>query len=157
MLTFPPYLMNTVSYGLKEITMRLSTTTAEGLGAQFQRNGMTLYLASGELRIENPCSGLRSLLALLATAAAFAWFQPGAWWRKAALFLAGVPIAVLGNAVRITLLIVVGHYTSVAQVSGKLHDWSGYVIYAAALGVLLLMRRLLTPRVAPLPALAEAA
>jgi exosortase len=146
MLTFPPFVMNTLSYGLKEITMRLSTAAADALGAQFQRSGMTLYLAGGELRIENPCSGLRSLLALLATAAVFAWFQPGAWWRRVALFLSGVPIAVAGNAVRITLLILVANYSSVAQATGRLHDWSGYFVYAAALAALFAMRSLLAPR-----------
>jgi exosortase len=151
MLTFPPFVMNTLSYGLKEITMRLSAGAAEALGAQLRRSGMAFYLTGGELRIENPCSGLRSLLALLATAAAFAWFQPGAWWRRLALFLSGVPIAVAGNALRITLLILVAHYGSVRQATGRFHDWSGYFVYAAALGALFGMRALLAPRGARAP------
>ncbi|TMQ72665.1 MAG: exosortase/archaeosortase family protein [Candidatus Eisenbacteria bacterium] len=148
MLTFPPFVMNTLSYGLKEITMRLSTAASEALGAQFQRSGMTLYLAGGDLRMENPCSGLRSLLAMLATAAAFAWFQPGAGWRRLLLFLSGIPIAVAGNALRITALILVAHYAGVKQATGRFHDWSGYFVYAAALGALFAARALLTPRTA---------
>src|SRR5207247_533682 len=113
------FVMNTLSYGLKEITMRLSTAASEALGAQFQRSGMTLYLAGGDLRMENPCSGLRSLLAMLATAAAFAWFQPGAGWRRLLLFLSGIPIAVAGNALRITALILVAHYAGVKQATRR--------------------------------------
>src|SRR5689334_10076010 len=93
MLTFPPLLMNQISYALKEITVRVSTRAAEALGVTLQRSGMTLYLASGELRMENPCSGLRSLLALLATGAVFAWLQPGGGWRRALILLSAVPIA----------------------------------------------------------------
>ncbi|MBI3540038.1 MAG: exosortase/archaeosortase family protein [Candidatus Eisenbacteria bacterium] len=146
MLPFPPIVMNGLAYALKEITVRISTRAAEALGVQLQQSGMTLYLASGVLRVENPCSGLRSLLALLATATAFARFQPGALWRRAALLAAGIPIAVLGNAVRLTLLILIGHYAGVAKATGWVHDASGYVLFAAALAALFAMRRLLTPR-----------
>jgi exosortase len=146
MLTFPPLLMNQISYALKEITVRISTRVAEGLGVTLQRSGMTLYLASGELRMENPCSGLRSLLALLATGAVFAWLQPGGWWRRALILLSAVPIAMAGNALRITLLIVVAHYVGVKEAAGTFHDVTGYLIYVVALGGLLLVRAVLTPR-----------
>ncbi len=146
MLTFPPILMNQISYALKEITVQLSTRAAEALGVTLQRSGMTLYLGSGELRMENPCSGLRSLLALLATGAVFAYVQPGGWWRKAIILFSAVPIAMIGNAVRITLVIVVGHYVGVKEAAGQFHDLSGYVIYLVALIGLMGVRALLTPR-----------
>jgi exosortase len=146
MLTFPPLLMNTLSYALKEITVRLSTHAAEALGVTLQRSGMTLYLEGGVLRMENPCSGLRSLLALLATGAVFAYLQPGGWIRRLVILFAAVPIAMLGNAVRITLLILVGHYVGVKQATGAFHDWTGILIYAVALAGLLGVRAWLTPR-----------
>lgn len=145
MLTFPPILMNQISYALKEITVRLSTRLAENAGVTLQRSGMTIYLQGGELRMENPCSGLRSLLALLATGAVFAYLQPGGWARRLLLVLAAVPIAMAGNAVRITLLIVIGHYVGVKQATGAFHDWSGYLIYAVALAGLFSVRQLLMP------------
>jgi exosortase len=146
MLTFPPIVMNTLSFALKEVTVRLSMRVGEALGATVQRSGMTLYLTGGEMRMENPCSGLRSLLALLATGAVFADLQPGSWWRRAVLFVSAVPIAMAGNSLRITLLILVGHYVGVKEATGRFHDWSGYLIYVVALGGLLAVRALLTPR-----------
>jgi exosortase len=146
MLTFPPVIVNQLSFALKEVTVRISTRVAEALGATLLRDGMTLYLSSGELRIENPCSGLRSLLALLATGALFAGLQRGAWWRRLLLFLLAVPIAMAANAVRITLLILVGHYGSVAQAGGWVHDGSGYLLYGIALAGLLVARALLDPK-----------
>jgi exosortase len=146
MLTFPPVFVNRLSFALKEVAMRLSAGLAEALGATFQRNGMVLHLATGELRVENPCSGLRSLIALLATGAAFAFFQPGAWWRGAALVAAAIPIAVAANAARLTALILVAHYGDVERATGTFHDWSGTMIYVAALAGLMGARALLTPR-----------
>jgi len=149
MLPFPPFVVNPLSYGLKEITVRLSTAGAEALGATLQRSGMTLYLMTGELRMENPCSGLRSLVALLATGALFAHLQPGGRWRRAVMLLAAVPIAMLGNAVRTTLLILIAHYLDVDAVEGALHDASGVLVYAVALAAMLALRAALTPRVRP--------
>jgi len=157
MLTFPPLIVNQLSFALKEVTVRFAQRAAEGLGATLLRDGMTIYLAGGELRVENPCSGLRSLLALLATGALFAGLQHGGGWRRLVLFLTAVPVAMVANAIRITALILVGHYVGVPAAGGLVHDVSGYVLYGIALVALLGVRRLLTPRAerrrAALPAL----
>ena len=148
MLTFPPVLVNQLSFALKEITVAFSTRLAEGLGVLLRRDGMSLFVAGGELRVENPCSGLRSLIALLATGAVFAYLQPGSWWRRTLLFLSAIPVAMVANVVRITLLLLVAHYVGIPQATGKFHDWTGVLLYAVALGGLLLVRHLLRPRTA---------
>ena len=148
MMPFPNALVVHLSYALKEITVRISTALAGSLGVVLMRDGMTLLLEGGELHVENPCSGLRSLMALLATGAVFGLLQPGSWWRRAVIFLAAVPVAMLGNALRIALLIVVAHYVGVRQATGVFHDASGYLIYAVALVSMMALRRLLMPRAA---------
>jgi exosortase len=148
MLTFPPVVMNTLSFALKEVSVRASVAAAQALGVVLARDGMSIHLLSGELRVENPCSGLRSLLALLATGALFAYFQKGGAWRRAAVLLAATPIALLGNAVRLLLVIVAADRRGVVWASGTFHDVTGYVVYAVALAALVGLRRLLTPRAA---------
>jgi len=146
MLTFPPFIVTTLSQALKEITVRLAIHAAEALGVLVRRSGMTLYLTGGELRVENPCSGLRSLIALLATGAVFAWLQPGGGWRRPLVLLTAIPIAVIGNAIRLTAMLLVAHYDGVDKVAGFFHDASGWAVYVLALGGLFGVRRLLTPR-----------
>lgn len=146
MLTFPPIVMNTLSFALKEISVSASVHAAQALGVALERDGMSILLASGELRVENPCSGLRSLLALLATGTLFAYFQKGGFWRRAAVLLAALPIAILGNAVRLLLVILAAERRGVVWASGAFHDWTGYVVYAVALAALVGLRGLLTPR-----------
>ena len=147
MLTFPPFVMNQLSYALKEVAVRLATAGAQALGVTLQRAGMTLYLVTGTLRIENPCGGLRSLVALLATGTLFAYVQPGGGWRRLAVLAAAPPIAILGNAARILLVIVAAHYRSVEWATGAFHDLTGYLLYAVALALLVGARRALSPRV----------
>ena len=146
MLTFPPVVMNTLSFALKELSVSASVAVAKVLGVALEREGMSIHLASGELRVENPCSGLRSLLALLATGTLFAYFQKGGGWRRAAVLLAATPIALLGNVARLVLVILAAERRGVVWASGTFHDLTGYVVYAVALAALLGLRALLTPK-----------
>ena len=146
MLTFPPVVMNTLSFALKEVSVSASVAVAKVLGVVLERDGMSIHLASGELRVENPCSGLRSLLALLATGTLFAYFQKGGGWRRATVLLAATPIALLGNVARLVLVILAAERRGVMWASGTFHDLTGYVVYAVALAALLGLRKLLTPR-----------
>jgi len=146
MLTFPPVVMNTLNFALKELAVNGAVRGAEALGATVHRVGMQLFFPSGELRVESPCSGLRSLLALLATATLFAYFQKGGLWRRAVVMLAAIPIALAGNMARLLLLLVAAWYRSVDWATGGFHLVTGYVMYAVALALLLGLRALLTPR-----------
>lgn len=146
MLTFPPVVMNTASYALKGIATLASTAIARACGVELHRQGMSIFIHGGELRVENACSGLRSLLALLATGTLFAYFQKGGPLRRAAVLVAALPIAVLGNVVRLTLLFIAANARGVVWATGSFHDVTGYVMYAVALAALLAIRALLTPR-----------
>ncbi len=145
MLTFPPVVMNTLNFALKQLAVNGAAVGAKLLGVTMERDGMQLYFRTGELTVENPCSGLRSLLALLATGTLFAYFQRGGAWRRAAVLVAAVPIALLGNMARLLLLFVAADRMSVDWATGHFHDVTGYVMYAVALGLLVGLRALLTP------------
>ena len=146
MLTFPPVVMNTLSFALKSFATAGAAGAAELLGVAMRRDGMQIYFASGELSIENPCSGLRSLIALLATGTLFAYFQRGGLWRRAVVMLAAIPIALAGNMARLLLLFIASDRKGVDWATGRFHDVTGYVMYAVALGLLVLLRGVLTPR-----------
>jgi exosortase len=146
MLTFPPFVMNRLSFALKEVAVQAAAQASEALGVTLQRSGMTLWMAAGALEIENPCSGLRSLLAMLATGVLLASLLPSGWWRRALLVGLAVPVAIAGNALRITLLVLMAHYVGIKQALGTFHDLSGYLTYGLSLAGLLVVWALLQPR-----------
>jgi exosortase len=145
MLTFPPFVMNRLSYALKEVAVGVAAHAAGWLGATLQRSGMTLYVAGGTLEIEDPCSGLRSLLAMLATGVLFAALLRGGAWRRLLLVALAAPMAMAGNALRVTLLAVTAHYAGIPRAVGLFHDVSGYLTYALSLAGLLAAWALLQP------------
>ena len=146
MLTFPPFVMNRLSFALKEVTVRVAAQAAAWLGVTLQRSGMTLWVTGGALEIDNPCSGLRSLLAMLATGVLLAALLRGGAWRRVLLVALAVPLAMAGNALRITLLVVTAHYAGIRRAVGLFHDVSGYLTYGLSLAGLLVVFALLRPR-----------
>ena len=53
---------------------------------------------------------MRSLMALLMLSAAWAYLSDLKFWKKCVLFLSAIPLAVIGNGVRITSIVVMAEY-----------------------------------------------
>jgi hypothetical protein len=45
MLAFAPFVMNRLSFALKEVAVQIAAHASEALGVTLQRSGMTLWLA----------------------------------------------------------------------------------------------------------------
>lgn len=152
MMVFPPVVMNQLSFQLKELALHGATAVAPLFGVAMEVEGASIFVGGGELRVEDPCSGLRSLLALIATGTLFAYLQPGGGWRRLAVLAATVPIAVGSNVLRLLALIVAADHKGVVWAAGAFHDVMGYALYATALLTLIGVRALLSPRTPERPA-----
>ena len=82
--------------------------------------------------IGDVCSGLRSLIALLAFGALFAYLSKMSLLRRLILFGAAVPISVIANAWRIVTLTFIGCAWGSDATHGFVHDVTGYGIFAVA-------------------------
>jgi exosortase len=143
MLPGPPLLMNQVSFGLKSFASRTSGNLLDLAGIPVIRQGAILFLPAGPLAVENPCSGLRSLLALLALGALMARTGRVPAWKRAVLFAAAWPVAIAANVARVVTLGLVATFHSLDLAVGKAHDVSGYALFVLALGLLEAVRRIL--------------
>ena len=85
-----------------------------------------------EIVVGDVCSGLRSLIALLAFGALFAYVAKLSLWRKLALFAAAVPVAILANMWRIVTLTLLACYQGSEATHGWVHDATGYGIFVVA-------------------------
>ncbi len=106
-----------------------------GFGVEVVRQGTMVGAADGSFAIDiaEPCSGLRSIFALMALTAGYAYFTQPTWLRRAILFAASVPLAVLGNIMRIISICLVAKCASREFATGFYHDYSGYVVFAVAI------------------------
>ena len=83
--------------------------------------------------IAEPCSGLRSLFAMMALTAGYAYFTQPTWFRRGLLFALSIPIAILGNVSRIFSIVIVAATCSADFATGFYHDYSGYIVFLVAI------------------------
>jgi len=81
------------------------------------------------LSIAGGCSGIRSLMALLMISAAWAYIAKISLWKKTALFFAAIPVAIIGNALRLTSIFVIAEHGNPEWARTTWHDWSGLLLF----------------------------
>jgi exosortase len=120
---------------------RIATTMGHeallGLGIECQRVGTMLRSPYFDLNVEAACSGLRSLLAMTALTAVYAYFTQKTLLKKWLLFMMSIPIAVAGNIARIVSIALVSITTGQKFGAGLHHDWSGYVLFTFSISLMI--------------------
>jgi len=111
---------------------------------------MPTALHSFAIDIADPCSGIRSLFALVMVACIYAFVAFREFWQKAVIVALAVPLVILGNLVRIVLLTLATiHFGELFALGTNdqpswFHEGAGYLVYLINLGGLLLTGFLLT-------------
>ncbi len=139
--------LDSAGFWLRLWVIRASAGLAHFVGIPVLENGTQLTSASGSYHydVAAACSGVRSLVALLALALLVAYmnFRPGLV--RAALTLLAVPLIYIANVIRILLIIVA------AQAGGqawgeRVHAVMGFGVFIIVLGGVLLAARVLRRR-----------
>ncbi len=132
----PLNFLDTLAGPLQHLASTMGEHALKGLGIECQRVGTQLMSPYFQLNVEAPCSGLRSLLAMTALTAVYSYFTQTTFIRKWALFCLSIPIAVLGNVGRIVSIALVSITAGQELGTGLHHDWSGYVLFTVAIGLM---------------------
>jgi exosortase len=110
-----------------------------GIGIAVRRSGTIVHAMEErgvDFNVADPCSGLRSLLAMMALVSAYAYLTQRTPARKWALFLLSIPIAMAGNTLRIVTVAVVGRFAGREMALRLYHDYSGYVVFAVCVSLM---------------------
>lgn len=126
------------------VHLRLFATSSafvilKACGADVVRQGTMISDSVGSFAIDvaSPCSGLRSIFALMTLTAAYAYFFQPTWMRRGLLFLSSIPLAILGNVMRILTIVAVASWCDAETATGFYHDYSGFVVFLVAVGCML--------------------
>ncbi|MEI6653950.1 MAG: exosortase/archaeosortase family protein [Verrucomicrobiota bacterium] len=132
---------------LQLLATSLAHLGAGWCGVETYTQGTDILPVTGNwapLSIAGGCSGIRSLMALLMISAAWAYIARITLWKKALLFLSAVPLAIIGNALRVTSIFVIAEYGDAKWARETWHDWSGLLLfYPFSLTLLLCFHSLL--------------
>ncbi|HEY4416740.1 MAG TPA: exosortase/archaeosortase family protein [Verrucomicrobiae bacterium] len=113
-----------------------------GLAPDLIRDGTQLYDAQHTFAYEvaAACSGIRSLVALLALTSIYGFITFKSPWKRAVMIASALPLAVLGNVARLCFTIMVAE--TFGQDAGKaVETYAGFVTFAVAIGCVFLISR----------------
>jgi exosortase B len=142
----PGWVLDAVTQPLKILVSEVVTETLGYFGYPIARVGVTIYVASYQLLVEDACAGLNSLVSLSAIGLFYVYMLRGSNWRYSVLLLALViPIAIAANCVRVAALVLITYHFGNAAAQGYLHNFAGMVTFTSALLFIFLIDKLLSP------------
>ena len=142
----PGWVLDTVTQPLKLLVSEVVTGTLSQFGYPVGRAGVTIYVASYQLLVEDACAGLNSLVSLSAIGLFYVYMLRGSNWRYSMLLLAlVVPIAIAANCIRVAALVLITYHFGNAAAQGYLHNFAGMVTFTSALLFIFLVDKILSP------------
>lgn len=136
MVPLPMVVVANISFKLKIMAATISVHFLNAMHIYCIQDGSAIIMRHAYVVVDDVCSGLRSLITLLALGSLFAYWMKSSRRNKIILMVLTVPIAVMANVARIMFLAFVNEVWGSKAASGALHDASGFVAFASAFALL---------------------
>jgi len=133
MIPIPVIIYNQITFPLQLLASRFATFWLEVAQVPVLREGNVLILPNYSLEVVEACSGIRSLMTLITLAVAYGYLVEPRRSVRYALVILMIPIAIVSNAIRIMGTGVLTYYFGPKAAEGFFHEFSGWVIFLAAL------------------------
>lgn len=143
-IPLPGFFYESLSNDLQLVSSQIGVAVIRLFGISVYLEGNVIDLGTYKLQVVEACSGLRYLFPLMTLGFIAAYFFKVAIWKRVLVFVSTIPITVLMNSFRIGAIGVLVEHWGVSMAEGFLHDFEGWIIFMACLGVLLLEMWLLT-------------
>ena len=142
MIPIPAVLFNHVAAPLQTLAAYLGEAAIALSGVPVLREGNVLMVPGRALEVAEACSGVRSLVSLTTLAVALGYFTEPRTGARVVLALSAIPIAVAVNAARVAGTGMATYWIGPAAADGFFHSFSGWLMFAAATGLLMLMQHI---------------
>jgi len=122
---------------------RLAATGLVALGIHTVRQGNLLFLPNCTLNVVEACSGIRSLLSLLAAVVAYGYLAEASVWKRIVLAAASIPIAIAINGLRLVATGALSYFYGPSVDSGVVHLALGLCSFTLAFLSILVVHKVL--------------
>lgn len=136
MIPIPAIIWNKVAFPMQLFASGITEWVIQVMGIPVFREGNILHLAETSLEVADACSGIRSLVSMLALSGAFAYLSELSRLKQWLLFLSAAPIAILINIIRLTLTAGLASRFGEKVAQGFMHEFSGWLIFLLGLAML---------------------
>ncbi len=136
MIPLPYIFYNSIAFPLKLFAAKSAVWTLRFIEIPVYRDGNIITLAQTTLEVADACSGIRSLMSLIALGIALSFFTQRGWPRRILLVVLAVPVAIFVNVMRVITTGILAHYYGEKAATGFFHEFSGFVMFAVAMAML---------------------
>lgn len=144
-IPIPGVVYNSIVFPLQFLASRFATRVLELLGLfPIMREGNILVLPHMSLEVVEACSGIRSLMSLLALAAGYGYVVERSMVVRWLLVIAMVPLAIISNGTRVMITAIMANYMGAKAAQGFMHEFSGWVIFVVATILFLTLHSVIT-------------
>lgn len=147
MIPIPAVVYYQATLPMQMLATKVTVFLLQFIGVACAQKGNIIELPGYSLEVVEACSGLRSLVTLMALAALYAYLYLDGKVRPLILFFASIPIAIVTNIFRVFVTAIGAYAISPAMAENFLHEISGMLVFVTALictvvlGALLKWRR----------------
>jgi exosortase len=135
-IPLPAIVVTSLTLKMQLLASQMAAVLLHGIGIAAVRDGNLLTLSAVTLEVAEACSGLRSIVSLVALIAVFKALRVLRTREALALAAATLPVAIVGNALRVTATGVLAETVGAWTARGWVHELAGGVAFAGMCGVL---------------------
>jgi exosortase len=147
MIPVPYIIYYAATFPLQLLGSKIAAGVLGIIGIPHLRQGNIIHLPDNySLEVAEACSGLRSLVTLLALGALLSYLTLKTKWKALTLFFATIPIAIAANIFRITITAIGAYGISRKIAENFLHELSGTIVFMFSLICLLILSSILRVR-----------
>jgi len=146
-IPLPLLILKKLTYVLQSVSARHSASIIELLGIPVTMTGAEIHLQDASFIVGLPCSGMNSLLSLLALATVFIYVLRCPRYKKAVLLSVTIPIAISANVLRVTSLLLLANAYGADTAIGFFHTLFSPLLFIIAFIFLILVSIIIGCRV----------
>jgi len=132
MVPLPVLTVINLSFQLKLLSAKMAAVMLNVINIPAVQQGSYIHMTHASVVVEDACSGLRSLIALMALGALFAYWMRSGKLKKVVLFLSSIPVALLTNMFRIMALAIISEFWGAKYVTGFVDGFFGFLVFVTA-------------------------
>lgn len=144
MIPPPEIIYNQITFPLQLWASRIAFALLQGIHVPVLREGNILLLPGYSLEVAEACSGIRSLISLIALAVAYGYIAEKRVWLRVLLVAMAIPVAVLSNSFRVFATGLTTYWAGPQMAHGFLHEFSGLVVFIIAACTIVLVHRIIS-------------
>jgi exosortase len=136
MVPLPYIIYNALALPLKMFVSWVSVGFLKTIGLSVVREGNIIMFPSITLEVADACSGMRSLVSILALSTAYAFFLQISHVKRWVIIVSSIIIAIATNSLRVIITGILANYQGAAAARGFFHEFAGVAVFTLAMALL---------------------